>query len=40
MKEKYQEINVEVILFQVKDVITFSEGVVDDPFKPEGSDWY
>ena len=40
MKEKYQEINVEVILFQVKDVITFSEDVVDDPFKPEGSDWY
>ena len=40
MKEKYQEISVEVIFFQTKDVITFSEDVVEDPFKPVGSDWY
>ena len=40
MREKYQEILMKVIYFQAQDVITWSDDVADDPFKPEDDTWY
>ena len=38
MKKEYQELQMELLLFLAKDVLTFSEDVEDDIFddKPEG----